>query len=36
MKHGVINVVEKYDIFYNIPPGETKPGEKHLLFLYLF
>ena len=27
MKHGDINVVEKYDIFYNTPPGETKPGE---------
>ena len=27
MKHGTINVVEKYDIFYNTPPGVTKPGE---------
>jgi len=34
MKHGDINVVEKYDNFYNTPPGETKPGEitpTHLL-----
>jgi len=27
MKHGVINVVEKYDIFYNTPLSETKLGE---------
>ena len=27
MKHGEINVIEKYVIFYNTPPGETQPGE---------
>jgi len=25
MKHGAINVIEKYDIIYNTPPGETTP-----------
>jgi len=25
MKHGAINVVEKYNIFYNTSPGETTP-----------